>query len=109
MKTIPWWSCCVILGLTSCGGGNLQHMDATPYVDLIQRPNGECPQSKQEQGIMNKHPDATIIATVSEITGANVMTTAQIPVKGNQTVYIGCTILPSGQSADRKILNVQFE
>jgi hypothetical protein len=47
---------------------NLQHMDARPYVDLIHRPNGECPESKQEQGIMNKHPDATIMATVSEIT-----------------------------------------
>ncbi|MCA9422418.1 MAG: hypothetical protein KC592_15460 [Nitrospira sp.] len=109
MRTLPWWSCCVILSLTACGGGNLQHMDATPYVDLIQRPNGECPHSKQEEGIMNKHPDATIIATVSEITGANVVTTAEIPVKGNHTVYIGCTILPSGQDADRKILNVQFE
>jgi hypothetical protein len=43
-------------------------MDARPYVDLIHRPNGECPESKQEQGIMNKHPDATIMATVSEIT-----------------------------------------
>lgn len=109
MKTIPWWYCCLVLALTSCGGGNIQHMDATPYVDLIQRPNGECPQSKLEQGIMNKHPDATIIATVSEITGANVVTTTQMSVKGNQTVYLGCTLLPSGQDADRKILNVQFE
>lgn len=109
MKTFRWWYGCVVLGLTACGGGNLQHMDATPYVDLINRPNGECPQSKQEQGIMNKHPDATIIATVSEVTGANVVTTAQIPVKSNETVYLGCTILPSGQHADRKILNVQFE
>ena len=67
MKHISWWSWCVVFGLTSCGGGNLQQLDATPYVDLIQRPNHECPQSKLEQGIMNKHPDATIIATVSEI------------------------------------------
>ncbi len=109
MKTIRWWSCCVVLGLTACGGANLEHMDATPYVALIERPNGECPQSKQEQGIMNKHPDATILATVSEVTGANVGTTAQISVKPNETVYLGCTILPTGQNADRKILNVQFE
>ncbi|MEO6203525.1 MAG: hypothetical protein ABIU05_26145 [Nitrospirales bacterium] len=109
MKTIRWWYGCVALGLTACGGGNLQQMDATPYVDLIERPNGECPQSKQEQGIMNKHPDATILATVSEVTGANVGTTAQISVKANKTVYLGCTILPTGQNADRKILNVQFE
>lgn len=109
MKTIPWWSCCVVLGLTACGGANLQHMDATPYVELINRPNGECPQSKQEQGIMNKHSDATIMVTVSEITGANVVTTTEIPVKANETMYLGCTLLPSGQNADRKILNVQFE
>jgi hypothetical protein len=30
-------------------------------------------------------------------------------VKGNQTMYVGCTILLSGQDADRKILNVRFE
>ncbi len=109
MKTIRWWYCCLVLGLTACGGGNLQQMDARPYLDLIERPDGECPQSKQEQGIMDKHPDATILATVSEVTGANVGTTAQISVKANETVYLGCTILPTGQNADRKILNVQFE
>jgi hypothetical protein len=45
--------------------GNLKHMVATPYVDLIQRPNGECPQSKLEQGILNKLPGSTIMVTFS--------------------------------------------
>ena len=109
MKTDSWWPWCVILSLTSCGGGNLQRMDATPFVDVIQRPNNECPHSKLEQGIMNKHPDATIIATVSEITATNVVTTTQMSVKGNQTKYLGCTVLPSGQDVARKILDVRFE
>lgn len=109
MKVVHWWSGCLILTLTSCGGADLQHMDATPYAQIIERPNGECPHSKIEQGIVNKHSDATIMVTVAEITGTKVLTTSQIPVKGNQTVYIGCAVLPSGQDADRKILNVQFE
>jgi hypothetical protein len=58
---------------------------------------------------MNKHPDATILATVFELTGANVVTTTQRSVKGNQTVYMGCTVLPSCQNADRMILNAKFE
>ncbi|MDT3776829.1 hypothetical protein PJI16_04545 [Nitrospira sp. MA-1] len=109
MRVVPWWSSCVILALTSCGGGNLQQMDATPYAEMIERPNGECPHSKVEQGIVNKHPEATVMVTVSEITGDKVITTSQIPVKGGETVYIGCAVLPSGQDAARKILNVQFE
>jgi hypothetical protein len=71
-------------------------MVTTPYVDLIQRPNGECPQSKLEQGILNKLPGATIMVTVSEITETNVLTTTEMSVKGNQTMYGGFTILPSG-------------
>jgi hypothetical protein len=109
MKTISWWHWCMISILTSCGGGSIQHMDAAPYVELIQRPNNDCPHSNLEQGIMNKHPDATILATVSEITGGNVVTTTQMSVKPNQMRYIGCTILPSGQNVDRKILNVKFD
>jgi len=55
---------------------------------------------------MNTHPDATIIETVSELTGAHVvMTTPQ--AKGNHVVYVGCIVLPFGQDVDRKILNVQ--
>lgn len=109
MKAVPWWSVFVILVLTSCGGGNLKQMDATPYAQMLERPNGECPQSKVEQGILNKHPDAAIVVTVSEITAANVLTTTEMSVKGNQTVYVGCTVLPSGKDVDRKILNVRFE
>jgi len=56
--------------------------------------------------MMNTHPDATIIETVSELTGAHVvMTTPQ--AKGNHVVYVGCIVLPFGQDVDRKILNVQ--
>lgn len=109
MKVVSWWSGCLILTLTACGGGNLQHMDATPYAQMIERPNGECPHSKVEQGIVNKHPDAAIVVTYSEITGTKVTTTTQLIVKGNQTTYVGCKDLPSGQETNRKILNVQFE
>lgn len=109
MKAVPWWSVCLIPVLASCGGGTLQHMDATPYAQMLERPNGECPHSKIEQGILNKHQDAAIVVTVSEITGANVLTTTEMSVRANQTVYVGCTVLPSGKDADRKILNVRFE
>ena len=109
MKVLPWWSGCVFLTLASCGGGNLQQMDATPYAQMIERPNGECPHSKIEQGLVNKHPEASIMVTVAEITGEKVITTSQISVKANETVYLGCAVLPSGQVAARKILNVQFE
>lgn len=109
MKAVPWWCHFGILVLTACGGNNLQQMDATPYAQMLERPNGQCPHSKIEQGILNKHPDATIMVTVSEITAANVLTTTQMSVKGNQTVYVGCTLLPSGKDAERKIVNVQFE
>ena len=109
MKIVPWWSGCLLLTLASCGGGNLQHMDATPYAQMIERPNGECPHSKIEQGLVNKHPDAAIMVTVAEITGEKVVTTSQIPVKANETVYLGCAVLPSGKDAARKILDVQFE
>jgi len=109
MKAMPRWYCCLLIGLTSCGGGNLQQMDATLYAQIIERPNGDCPNSKIEQGILNKHPEATIVVTVSENTGTNVTSTTQMSVKGNQTVYLGCTILSSGQEAARKILNVRFE
>lgn len=109
MKGVPWWSGFVLLTLASCGGGNLQHMDATPYAQLIERPNGECPHSKIEQGLVNKHPEATVRVTITEITADKVVTTSQIPVKANQTVYLGCAVLPSGEDAARKILDVQFE
>ena len=109
MKAIPWWYGCLILALTSCGGGNLQHRDATPFAQMLERPNGDCPHSKIEQGILNKHPDATILVNFSEITGTNVTTTTQLVVKGNQTTYVGCKDLPSGQNTKREILNVRFE
>lgn len=109
MNAIPWWCGFVFLALTSCGGGNLQHMDATPYAQLIERPKGDCPHSKIEQGIVNKHPDATLVVTVSEITGTTVKTTTQIVIKGAQTTYLGCKNLPSGQDAKREILDVRFD
>ena len=109
MKTVHRWYLFVFLTMTSCGGNQLQHMDATPYAQMLERPNGACPHSKTEQGILNKHPDAAIVVTVSEITAANVLTTTEMSVKANQTVYIGCAVLPSGKNADRKILNVRFE
>ena len=109
MKGIPWWFSFVMLALTSCGGGNLQHMDATPYAQLIERPNGDCPHSKIEQGLLNKHPDAPIAVTVSEITGTNVTTTTRLVIQGAQTTYLGCKNLPSGQDAKREILDVRFD
>jgi hypothetical protein len=109
MNAIPWWCGFVFLALTPCGGGNLQHMDATPYAQLIERPKGDCPHSKIEQGIVNKHPDATLVVTVSEITGTNVQTTTQLVIKGAQTTYLGCKNLPSGQDAKREILDVRFD
>jgi len=109
MKTVPWWAVWILPVLTSCGGANLQQMDATPFVQMVERPNGECPHSKIEQGLLNKHPGAAILVTYSEDTGTNVMTTIQVVVPANQTVYLGCRVLPSGQEANRKILNVQFE